>query len=136
MNMMLPDLNKEINIATELNYTIHSIKRCQQRAVSNWALEQAIMRGEKIHKQGQTFHFLKRKFVINNYHPHQHNQLFNLVVLVAEDNTIITAYKNPEAVGLIKRKPKRLAKRKSLPMRNDESMIKQNLDYSVTRIAA
>jgi hypothetical protein len=111
--------NCQANTITEIQFSAHSIKRCQQRAVSNWAIEQAILKGDKIYKQGNTFHFLKRKFVINHYPPQQHNQLFDLVVLMAEDKTIITAYKNPEAIGNIRRKPKRLAKRKNVFLDSD-----------------
>lgn len=112
MNSMLLNDN-QTKTTTEIHFSTHSIIRCQQRALSNWAIEQAILKGEKIYKQGNTFHYLKRKFIINHYPPHQHKQLFDLVVLMAEDKTIITAYKNPDAIAHIKRKPKRLAKCKN-----------------------
>jgi hypothetical protein len=119
---------------TEILYCSHSSKRCQQRAVSNWAIEQAILRGEKIYKQGYTFFCLKRKIVINNYKPQQHNQLIDLVVLLSDDNTIVTAYKNTDAIAKIKRKPKRLAKRKRSKSLNEDS--NSNHFFAYKRIAA
>ena len=124
------------NYSTEIYYCTHSIMRCQQRAVSNWAIEQAILRGEKIYKQGFTFFCIKRKIVINNYEPQLHNQLFDLVVLISKDNTIITAYKDTDAIANIKRKPKRLAKRKNKLMFNQDSKSKLNLFSYNTMIAA
>lgn len=133
---MLSSTSQTNNNSTEIYYCTHSIKRCQQRAVSNWAIEQAILRGEKIYKQGFTFFCLKRKIVINNYEPQLHNQLFDLVVLISEDNTIITAYKDTDAISNIKRKPKRLAKRKNTMMFNQDSKSKPNLFSYNTKIAA
>jgi hypothetical protein len=129
--------NCQPTTTTKIQFSAHSVKRCQQRAVSNWAIEQAILKGEKIYKQGNTFHFMKRKFVISNYSPQQHNQLIDLVVLMSEDNTIITAYKNSAAIGNIKRKPKRLAKRKNEFLNFDgTSSSKPLIDKVNQRIAA
>jgi hypothetical protein len=129
--------NCQPTTTTEIQFSAHSVKRCQQRAVSNWAIKQAILKGEKIYKQGNTFHFLKRKFVISNYPPQQHNQLIDLVVLMADDNTIITAYKNPDAIGNIKRKPKRLAIRKNAFLNFDGTSSRKTLIDKVNqRIAA
>jgi hypothetical protein len=133
---MLSSTSQTNNNSTEIYYCTHSIKRCQQRAVSNWAIEQAILRGEKIYKQGFTFFCLKRKIVINNYEPQLHNQLCDLVVLISEDNTIITAYKDTDAIANIKRKPKRLAKRKNTMTFNQDSKSKRNLFSYNTKIAA
>ena len=131
---MLSSTSQTINNSTEIYYCTHSIKRCQQRAVSNWAIEQAILRGEKIYKQGFTFFCLKRKIVIINYEPQLHNQLFDLVVLISEDNTIITAYKDIDAIANIKRKPKRLAKRNNTMHLNEDS--NSNQFFKKNRIAA
>jgi hypothetical protein len=80
---------------------------------------------------------LKRKFVISNYPPQQHNQLIDLVVLKADDNTIITAYKNPDAIGNIKRKPKRSAKRNNAFLNfNGTSSSKPLIDKVNQRFAA
>ena len=131
---MLSSTSQTSNNSTEIYYCTHSIKRCQQRAVSNWAIEQAILHGEKIYKQGFTFFCLKRKIVIKNYEPQLHNQLFDLVVLISEDNTIITAYKDTDAIANIKRKPKRLAKRKNTMNLNEDS--NSNHFFKNTRLAA
>jgi hypothetical protein len=131
---MLSSTSQTTNNSTKVYYCTHSIKRCQQRAVSNWAIEQAILRGEKIYKQGFIFFCLKRKIVINNYEPQLHNQLFDLVVLISEDNTIITAYKDTDAIANIKRKPKRLAKRKNIMSLNEDT--KSNHFIKNNRIAA
>jgi hypothetical protein len=133
---MLSSTSQTNNNSTEIYYCTHSIKRCQQRAVSNWAIEQAILRGEKIYKQGFTFFCLKRKIVINNYEPQLHNQLCDLVVLISEDNTIITAYKDTDAIANIKRKPKRLAKRKNPILVNEECNSNRNQFFINKRIAA
>ncbi len=134
MNDMLISTAQQKNNTSEIFYCTHSIKRCQQRAVSNWAIEQAILRGERIFKQGFTFFCLKRKIVINNYAPQLYNQLFDLVVLLSEDNTIVTAYKNIDAIANIKRKPKRLEKRKNTMSLNEDS--NSNQFFKNNRIAA
>jgi hypothetical protein len=133
---MLISTAQQKNNTSEIFYCTHSIKRCQQRAVSNWAIEQAILRGERIFKQGFTFFCLKRKIVINNYAPQLHNQLFDLVVLLSEDNTIVTAYKDIDAIANIKRKPKRLAKRKNSMLVYEEPNSNRNQFLINTKIAA
>ena len=39
----------------------HAEIRCQQRGIKNWAVEQILLYGEQIYKQGRTFRFIKRK---------------------------------------------------------------------------
>jgi hypothetical protein len=60
--------------------------------------------------------------------------LINLAVLLSVDNTIVTAIKNTDAIAKIKRKPKRIAKRKSSMSLNEDSNTNQF--FKNKRIAA
>lgn len=103
------------NVISESNnnfngFSWHAEIRCQQRGIKNWAVEQILLHGEKIYKQGRTFRFIKRKDIAKKYSPSEFKQLANLMILVSDCNKIITVYKNAGSVARVKRKPKRLTK--------------------------
>jgi hypothetical protein len=110
MNNVFPIHTKEFT-SYQFNHTSHSKKRAQQRGVKNHWLSILIAEGEKIYKQGLVFHFM-RDCDLRYYSPKIQKKLKNLVVLVDETTkTVITCYKNKDAVRNIKRKNKRLARR-------------------------
>jgi len=92
------------------NYSNHSISRAAQRGIQTPSIETIIQEGKTIHKQGYKFLFMTVKEL--RYHaPAEQKKLKNLVVVMAGDsNTVVTCYKNKDAIGNIKRKSKRLLK--------------------------
>ena len=90
--------------------TTHAQTRCQQRAISAWDVDQVLNFGNAIYKQGMRFMFIPKKDIRTFYHPDRQSSLEDLMILVAGDGAIITAYRNNEAVKNVKRKSKRLCK--------------------------
>jgi hypothetical protein len=107
------------NVTSETTHNFYGLSwhaeiRCQQRGIKNWAVEQILLHGEKIYKQGRTFRYIKRKDIPKKYSPSEFKQLANLMILVSDCNNIITVFKNADGVARVKRKPKRLARYKHL----------------------
>jgi hypothetical protein len=90
--------------------SIHAQKRCQQRAIPEWAITKVLQLGEVIYKQGLTFHYLTRRDILDVIDPSMQERLFNLVVIRDKNGEIITAYRHKEGVKKVKRKEKRLRK--------------------------
>lgn len=86
----------------------HFETRISQRAITEWAITQIEKFGDCIHRQGKVFRYMNRRDVERYYGLDERDELLNVIVLTAEDGKRITAYRNPAAVGNIKRKPKRL----------------------------
>jgi hypothetical protein len=90
--------------------TTHAQNRCQQRAISAWDVDQVFHFGNAIYKQGMRFMFIPKKDIRTFYEPDSQSSLEDLMILVADDGAIITAYRNTDAVKDVKRKSKRLCK--------------------------
>lgn len=78
----------------------HCSKRMAKRNISKLALDLCLKYGEKIHRTGITFYILLEKTIKEFLLP---EKLEGLCVLVAEDNNIITVYKNKSALSKIKK---------------------------------
>lgn len=104
--------SQEVMLQACFIHSNHSYKRASQRGIRNPWLETVIHEGKVIFKQGYKFFFMTDKEL--RYHaPEMQDRLRNLVVVMAGDsNTIVTCYKNKDAIGNIKRKSKRLIKNK------------------------
>ena len=111
MNTLNTIQMKQMNLSTnQIFHTKHSDRRASQRGIRNPWIETVIHEGNVIFKQGFKFYFMTEKEL--RYHdPVMQNRLKNLMVVMAGDsNTIVTCYKNKDAIGNIKRKSKRLYK--------------------------
>ena len=93
-----------------VRHTRHSHKRASQRGIQNSWVSIIVNEGQVIFKQGIRFLFMTGKEL--RYHsPDMQEHLKNLVIVMADDgSTIITCYKNKDAISNIKRKSKRLIK--------------------------
>jgi len=90
------------------HHSVHSLKRAAQRGIRNPWIDMVIREGKVIFKQGIRFFFITKK-ELRFFEPALQEKLKNLVVVMAgDDNTIITCYKNKDAISHIKRKSKRL----------------------------
>jgi hypothetical protein len=102
--------NSKANINQIFIHSEHSRSRAAQRGIRNPWIEKVIIEGQLIYKQGLKFHFMTEK-ELRFQAPSMQDKLKNLVVVMAgDDNTVITCYKNGDAIGNIKRKSKRLRK--------------------------
>jgi hypothetical protein len=54
--------------------------------------------------------YIPKKEIRTFYQPEKQSSLEDLMILVAADGAIITAYRNTDSVKNVKRKPKRLCK--------------------------
>ena len=92
------------------HHTRHSVKRASQRGIRNPWIAIVMKDGKTIHKQGLKFVFLTGR-QLRYYDTKLQEYLKNLVVVITnDDNTILTCYKNKDAIGNIKRKNKILVK--------------------------
>ena len=88
----------------------HAKCRLQQRAITPWALEQIMRHGEIIYKQGMKFIYMPKKLLKLFYTPNLQVEIQDVMILVSNDGTIITAYRNENAVKHVQKKSKRLSK--------------------------
>lgn len=90
--------------------TYHAKNRMQQRAITSYAIEQISQFGQIIYKQGLKFKYLPKKTIKLFYPPHLQQELQDVMILVANDGTVITTYRNENAVKHVQKKCKRLSK--------------------------
>lgn len=96
-----------ISYFDNINLTYHALSRSSARNIKLSDIDLCLRFGEKIHKTKIKFYFMSKKALKNN------NIDFcieGLCVLVSNDNTIITAYKNKDAISNIKKLSKRSLK--------------------------
>ena len=92
----------------KFNHTNHSTKRASQLGINDNVISTIIKDGDTIHKQGLRFQYVQRD-QLDYYKTDFRDRLENVVVVLAGDSdTVITCYKNRDAVKKIRRKPKRL----------------------------
>lgn len=96
------------------NYTIehsrHSRLRSQQRGIENDAICIALEYGKVFLKQGLQFYVLGKKYLPPNLPPGLSEKFQNTVVVLSQQGTIITCYKNCNAMRNIHKKPANLIK--------------------------
>lgn len=86
-------------------YCPHSTTRASQRGITDKAINLLLKYGSVIRKQGLLFHYITKQ-ELKYIAPKYRNKLKNLVAIMAKDRTIITCYKNENAIKKIKRKSK------------------------------
>jgi hypothetical protein len=104
------NLCEEIKNHLDMTTSQHAKCRLQQRAITPWALEQILRHGEIIYKQGMKFMFIPKKLIKLFYAPNLQVEIQDIMILVSNDDTIITAYRNENAVKHVQKKSKRLSK--------------------------
>lgn len=91
-----------------VKHTRHSLKRCQQRGVTQKMIDDTIYLGDMIYKQGLRFFIMTEK-CLSYLHEKQYNErVKNTVVILNPDNSILTVYKNSRALKHIRKKSKQL----------------------------
>ena len=111
-NLCTESLNlcEEIKIHIAMTTSQHAKCRLQQRAITPWALEQIMRHGVIIYKQGMKFIYMPKKLLKLFYTPNLQVEIQDVMILVSNDGTIITAYRNENAVKHVQKKSKRLSK--------------------------
>ena len=107
-----------------MNTTYHAKCRMQQRAINSWTVEELTKYGQVIHKHGMKFMYMSKKNIKQFYPPNEQSEIQNVMILVAKDGTIITAYKNETAVKHVQKKNKRLSKLPKWKITNHNNTIK------------
>ncbi|HLZ24155.1 MAG TPA: hypothetical protein VKQ30_18735 [Ktedonobacterales bacterium] len=88
-------------------FSRHALRRAARRNVVPDAVEYVMTHGRVLHRTGITFYFLAGRDVpVEDAHAAWVTRLVGTVVLVAEDGTIITVYRNSRALPAIRRKLK------------------------------
>ena len=88
--------------------TLHALQRAARRGISPDAIACALEHGLMVHTTGIRFHFLGRQQIAEaracgaDQRALEKSQ--GLVVLVGDDNRVITAYRNRRALADIRRK--------------------------------
>lgn len=94
-----------------IQFSNHAAKRVSQRGIEPAVVAEIIKYGTRIHKQGFVFHFLPKADIQLYYHKDDRKRFESVIVLTSQDGCVVTTYRNPDAVGEIKRKSKRLLQR-------------------------
>lgn len=90
-------------------YTNHFHKRSQQRAISENEIKYALSQGEEVEKQGLLFYIVGGKINKDGLSPQKMKKLKNLVVVTsADENVLITTYRNNNPFKHIAKKSKSL----------------------------
>ena len=87
--------------------TYHARKRCAQRNIDEHTVEIVKKHGQKLHRTGVIFYFLRRRDIPPELRVHErYRRLEGTTLIVAEDGVVITAYRNPGALRKIRKKHK------------------------------
>lgn len=82
------------------NFSNHSLKRINMRRIDQRYIDICLNYGKKIYRTGIVFYVLLKKTVDKLHLP---KEIEGLCILVAHDNTIITVYKNRDAISEVKK---------------------------------
>jgi hypothetical protein len=104
------NLCDEFKTQFAMTTSYHAKNRMQQRAITPFAIEQISQFGQIIYKQGLKFKYLPKKTIKLFYPPHLQQELQDIMILVANNGTVITTYRNENAVKHVQKKCKRLSK--------------------------
>ncbi len=88
--------------------TTHAVQRTAQRNISEQAILATLRYGKKVHRTGRVFFILRKKDVAMIP---ELESFAGTTLLLGKDGTVITAYSNPNAYSVIRKKPKRRRKR-------------------------
>ncbi len=99
----------QITDLKNIQFSNHAAKRVCQRGIEPDVIAEILNYGTRIHKQGLVFHFLSKADIQRYYQKDDRKRFESVIVLTGRDGCVVTAYRNPHAVGDIKRKSKRLA---------------------------
>lgn len=83
----------------------HARHRASQRGLTEDEIAFILFYGRRLHRTGILFLFLGHRDVPERYR-RSHGYLAGATLLVANDGTVITAYKNQDALRTIKKKAK------------------------------
>jgi hypothetical protein len=93
---------------TKAIHTHHSRKRCQQRGITQQMIDDTIRYGNVIYKQGLRFYVMIERCLPSFYERRYNERLKNTVVVLSDDDVVLTVYKNANAHSNIKKKSKYL----------------------------
>lgn len=97
----------------DIAFTLHGMRRLQQRGISQTSVRSVLEHGEAIHRQHLKFFHLP-KSRIRSIGLKDTDGLSNLIVITdLLQREIVTCYKSSKAVHRIKKKPKRLRKKQA-----------------------
>ncbi|MDB5097441.1 MAG: hypothetical protein JWM80_1862 [Cyanobacteria bacterium RYN_339] len=85
--------------------SFHARQRASQRGLAQDEIDFVFHFGRKIFRTGIRFIFLGERDIPERYQ-RSHGYLAGSTMLVSKDGTILTVYKNPEAIRVIKKKSK------------------------------
>jgi hypothetical protein len=88
--------------------SLHAVQRAYERGITTPMIQDTLLWGRKLHRQGMRFHVMLRRCIPPGLDERYAKRLVNVTVVIAMDETIVTVYRNPKALYRIKRKPKRL----------------------------
>lgn len=86
--------------------TRHGMQRASQRGLSEDELAFVLFFGRTIYRTGIKFVFLGQRDIPSR-HRRTHGYLAGATALVSSDGTVLTVYKNADAIRTIKKKSKR-----------------------------
>ena len=111
--MSIKTLKAEINFKgisseVEYEYTNHFSKRSQQRAITEDEVKYALSEAQEVVKQGLIFYIIGDKITNKVSNPQKRKKLKNLVVVTsANENVLITTYRNNNPFKRIGKKSKK-----------------------------
>lgn len=85
--------------------SLHARQRASQRGLSTHEIDFVLLFGRRIYRTGIRFIFLGARDIPVRYR-RSHGYLAGVTLLMADDGTLLTVYKNPEAIKVIKKKSK------------------------------
>ena len=110
INTEIKDEKSKKKIKISYEHSCHSLRRADQRAISDEQIKYAISNGKEVYKQGFVFYIVGHNILKSISDKQLIKKLKNIVVVVANDsNIIITCYRNNSPFKHIEKKPKRLA---------------------------
>lgn len=76
----------------------HAITRRLKRGLSDLQIALAMDFGQRVHGTGAEICFLGRRDIPDWIHPRYAARVEGTVVVLADDGTVVTAYRNPDAM--------------------------------------
>ncbi len=91
----------------DVNLTGHARQRMAQRNVRLIDLDYVLRHGRRLRKPGSLYVFLGRRDVPEEDRAGRGWQLIGTTVVMSEDEAVITVYRNPRAIGRLKKRSRR-----------------------------